>query len=125
MKLLTHNMLTSNIIKGVTKGFPLGISPSRVEVQEVDFNPEFITRILPKLDFTALRQAAQQVGHAEGLPEQLPESVESCEATQKALHHVLLQVEILEGELVCPETGRKFPIQNGIPNMLLNEDEVS
>lgn len=23
MKLLTHNMLTSNIIKGVTKGFPL------------------------------------------------------------------------------------------------------
>lgn len=25
MKLLTHNMLTSNIIKGVTKGYPLKI----------------------------------------------------------------------------------------------------
>ncbi|KAL8626006.1 hypothetical protein ACOMHN_012598 [Nucella lapillus] len=124
MKLLTHNMLTSNIIKGVTKGFPLGINASRVEVQEVDFNPEFITRVLPKLDFAALKLAATQVGHGEDVPGELPESVDSCEVTQKALHHVLLQVEVLEGELVCPETGRKFPIENGIPNMLLNEDEV-
>ena len=28
MKLITHNMLTSNIIKGVKKGFPLGITVS-------------------------------------------------------------------------------------------------
>ncbi|KAK7095481.1 multifunctional methyltransferase subunit TRM112-like protein [Littorina saxatilis] len=125
MKLLTHNMLTSNIIKGVTKGFPLVINPSRVEVQEVDFNPDFITRVLPKLDFTALKQAATQVGHADKLPEALPETADFGEDLQKTLHHVLLQVEVLEGELVCPETGRKFPISNGIPNMLLNEDEVS
>jgi len=26
--------------------------------------------------------------------------------------------------LICPESGRKFPISKGIPNMLLNEDEV-
>ena len=30
----------------------------------------------------------------------------------------------MEGELECPETGRKFPIKRGIPNMLLDEDEV-
>jgi len=30
MKLITHNMLTSNIIKGVKKGFPLGIAVSRI-----------------------------------------------------------------------------------------------
>ena len=35
-----------------------------------------------------------------------------------------LQVEVIEGELVCPESGRKFPITNGIPNMLLLEHEV-
>ena len=45
----------------------------------------------------------------------------SCGYYSNAL---FLQVEILEGALVCPETGRKFPITNGIPNMLLNEDEV-
>jgi len=37
---------------------------------------------------------------------------------------VLFQVEITEGELICPESQRKFTIKNGIPNMLLNEDEV-
>lgn len=36
----------------------------------------------------------------------------------------LVQVEVQEGTLVCPESGRRFPIKNGIPNMLLNEDEV-
>ena len=39
-------------------------------------------------------------------------------------HHVLLEVEVINGDLVCPETGRKFPIADGVPNMLLNEDEV-
>jgi multifunctional methyltransferase subunit TRM112 len=41
----------------------------------------------------------------------------------KSLHRVLLEVEVIEGELECPETGRKFPIRNGIPNMLVGEDE--
>jgi uncharacterized protein YbaR (Trm112 family) len=36
----------------------------------------------------------------------------------------LLQVHLEEGALVCPETGRRFPVSKGIPNMLLNEDEV-
>jgi len=42
----------------------------------------------------------------------------------KVLHHVLFEVIVVEGHLVCPESGRKFPISKGIPNMLLDEDEV-
>jgi multifunctional methyltransferase subunit TRM112 len=42
----------------------------------------------------------------------------------KELHHLLLEVHVLEGHLVCPESGRRFPIKDGIPNMLLHEDEV-
>lgn len=38
--------------------------------------------------------------------------------------HFKWQIEIVDGNLVCPESGRKFPIKNGIANMLLNEDEV-
>ena len=37
---------------------------------------------------------------------------------------MLLEVEVIEGELECPESGRKFPIKKGIPDMRLNEDEV-
>ena len=35
-----------------------------------------------------------------------------------------VQVEVVEGDLQCPESGRKFPVTEGIPNMLLREDEV-
>ena len=31
------------------------------------------------------------------------------------------QVQVLEGELKCPESERVFPIRKGIPNMLLDE----
>nr|XP_033810092.1 multifunctional methyltransferase subunit TRM112-like protein isoform X2 [Geotrypetes seraphini] len=33
-------------------------------------------------------------------------------------------VEVMEGTLKCPESGREFPIIRGIPNMLLNEEET-
>lgn len=65
-----------------------------------------------------------QLGHGSGLPESPPEQFESNEHFLKEAHHVMMQVEVVEGELECPESGRKFPISEGIPNMLLREDEV-
>ncbi|WAR31756.1 TR112-like protein [Mya arenaria] len=124
MKLLTHNMLTSNIIKGVSKGFPLKIVASKVEEKEVDFVPEFTARMIPKIDWPALRQAAADLGKPDNLPENVVEKYEENEEFLKKTHHVLMELEVLEGELICPETGRKFPVSNGIPNMLLREDEV-
>lgn len=56
------------------------------------------------------------------LPPEAPETTDG-DAMQK-VHHALFEVEVIEGELICPETGRKFPIKKGIPNMLCNEDEV-
>ena len=41
----------------------------------------------------------------------------------QAFHHALLEVVLVEGALLCPETGRRFPVSKGIPNLLLNEDE--
>lgn len=58
------------------------------------------------------------------LPDALtPELLEDDDVIAK-LHHALLEVHLEEGALVCPETGRRFPVSQGIPNMLLNEDEV-
>lgn len=37
MRLITHNMLKSNI-KGVETGFPLGIEVVKTEEQELEFN---------------------------------------------------------------------------------------
>jgi multifunctional methyltransferase subunit TRM112 len=41
----------------------------------------------------------------------------------KALYHVLMNVHLVEGMLTCPVTGREFPVENEIPNMMLDEAE--
>ncbi|KAM8848047.1 multifunctional methyltransferase subunit TRM112-like protein [Synchiropus picturatus] len=123
MKLLTHNMLTSHV-KGVTKGYPLLIKASEVRVTEVEFNPQFVSRMIPKLEWSALVQAADGLGHRQDLPADLIPDYEKNEEFLKQVHRALLEVEVMEGSLQCPESGREFPISKGIPNMLLNEEEA-
>lgn len=38
--------------------------------------------------------------------------------TLKALHHVLMEMQIVEGEMLCANCGHVFRIKNGIPNMV-------
>ncbi|XP_029297559.1 multifunctional methyltransferase subunit TRM112-like protein [Cottoperca gobio] len=123
MKLLTHNLLTSHV-KGVVKGYPLLIKATEVKVNEVDFNPQFVSRMIPKLEWSALVQAAEELGQRQDLPAELVPEYENNEEFLKKVHRVLLEVEVIEGCLRCPESGREFPISRGIPNMLLSEDEV-
>ena len=52
------------------------------------------------------------------LPKEVPANFAEDEAFLKALHHVVLEIEIVEAQLVCPETGKKFPVKDGIPSML-------
>ena len=90
-----------------------------MEVKEIAFNPTFISRMIPKIDWTVLRAAAEtvsththlyshllslshththhvvcwpQLGHGQGLPESLPEDYESQEDFLKQAHHVLMEV---------------------------------
>ncbi|KAH9400969.1 hypothetical protein TYRP_002552 [Tyrophagus putrescentiae] len=120
MKLLTHNMLTSKCLKGVVTGYPLKLEVSEVKTVSVDFNEDFVKRILAKMDYDVLRETAQTLGV------ELPAEKDQSESEEflKQVHHALLELEVTTGDLVCPETGRKFPIKNGIPNMLCNEDEI-
>lgn len=115
-------MLSSNI-KGVTKGFPLGIEATLIETKEVELNPEFLRHIFPKLEWKAFHDAAHTLG-LNDLPEQVEPNMLEEEEFLKKFHHALLEVHLEEGALICPETGRRFPVSRGIPNMLLNEDEV-
>ena len=61
MKLLTHNMLTSKILKNVATGYPLKITATKVEVKKVDYQPEFVNRMMKKVNYNALYEAAQTV----------------------------------------------------------------
>ena len=62
MKLLTHNMLTSHI-KGVKNGYPLRILAKQVISNKIDFNAEFIARLIPKLNWEVLKTTAQSVSN--------------------------------------------------------------
>ena len=47
VQLLTHNMLMS---PGTRNGFPLEIEVEAMETEEVDYNPDFIARMVEKLE---------------------------------------------------------------------------
>jgi len=125
MKLLTHNFLSSQFLKGVNVGYPLLLSATKVEKNDVEYNDAFIKRMIPKLDYPALVQAAKSVVQDNDLPDELVQDWETNEVFLKKVNALLLGVEVIDGELQCPETGRKFMIRSSIPNMLVNSNEVN
>lgn len=122
MRLLTHNMLSCNI-RGVTKGFPLELEVENFVTKEVPFNSDFLKHIFPKIEWKALHDAAKKMDDND-LPEQADANMLENDDFLHRFHHALLELHLEEGALICPETGRRFPVNKGIPNMLLHEDEV-
>ena len=126
-------------VKGVKNGYPLLLEVSEKKINDIDFNPDFVTRMLGKIDWSVLKNAAHQCFQMDQsdsssfptIPDEVPisqsgssgDSAQYDEQFLKAAHHLMMEVEIMEGFLVCPESGRKFKITRGIPNMLLTENE--
>ncbi|KAL5968319.1 hypothetical protein TSMEX_003911 [Taenia solium] len=125
MRLFTHNILTSRVLKSVKVGYPLAIKATKVDITPMEFEAKSTARFIPKIEWTVLKSAAEQIGadHVGQLPESIPDGYENNEEFLHQAHKALMEIDVIEGALVCPETGREFPIHNGIPNMLVNEDE--
>ncbi|XP_055307040.1 multifunctional methyltransferase subunit TRM112-like protein isoform X2 [Sitodiplosis mosellana] len=124
MKLLTYNFLTSSAIKGVKVGYPLKLHVLSQREVPSDYNAEFLVRMIPRLEWLTVLEGAKAIGYIDKLPLEIPQTFSNDTDFLQKLHHVLFEIDITDGYLECPETGRKFTISNGIPNMLLNEDEV-
>ena len=141
MKLLTHNLMQSHV-KGVKEPYPLKLEVTDKKINDIEFNPDFVTRMMEKIDWKVLKAAAELCYAAEKasgeeinpkiaqIPDEptqvITESGDSeySEDFLKLAHHILMEIEVTEGFLICPETGRKFKITRGIPNMLLTEQET-
>ncbi|CAJ1349599.1 unnamed protein product [Effrenium voratum] len=135
MRLMTHNVLQCNK-KGVQNGFPLIIKATSMKYEETPFDKSFVSAMIPKIEYHALLKAVSEVqqcpniagmdklGSLPVLPLAMPANPDEDEDFLRRLHTVLFDLSMLEGELVCPESGRVFPVNDGIPNMLLNDDEV-
>jgi uncharacterized protein YbaR (Trm112 family) len=127
------------------------ILPNTIVLEEAPFDLELIHRIISKIDYTALKGAHSQISAMclaanIDLPT-LPDTISPRILNQSETHSVdnncsnddyedadidamknifraLFEIHIIEGILVCPDTGREFPIKEGIPNMILHEDEL-
>ncbi|CAM9365964.1 unnamed protein product [Ascophyllum nodosum] len=118
MRLLTHNVLRSPM-KEVENGYPLRIEATDVQMVESDVKEDFVKNIAATLDWEALCKAASEVGMPEGsLPPALTPELLHDSSFIEALHRVLMDMHVVEGTLVCPETGRRFPITEGVPNLM-------
>jgi multifunctional methyltransferase subunit TRM112 len=81
--------------------------------------------MLRKIDWQALKSAASDLLiHDLDRFSELTEDMISDDTILRKIHHLLFEVHLIDGHLICPETSRKFPVRDGIPNMLLHEDEV-
>ena len=87
------------------------------QVVESECNVEFMRHIIPSLHWQSVLVAASAVGF-QGLPNEVGSDILQDQEFLEAMHRLLLDIHILEGFLICPDTGRKFPISEGIPNMM-------
>ncbi|GMH91921.1 hypothetical protein TrVE_jg979 [Triparma verrucosa] len=137
MRLLTHNTLQSPL----TSSYPLKITCTALRhipstPLTTDEGPyDFVRNLLEngKIEWDGVTGAREDLkDKIEELAVgdlQLPSSQPSPDSpdytsTLKTLHILLLEVHVLEGTLIDKENGRAFKIDNGIPNMILLEDEI-
>lgn len=116
MRVLSHNSLKCPA-KDVTTGYPLGLEVEELEVVETECNPEFIKSLLPSLDWKAVCIAADAIG-LKDIPAEFDNKLLSDKDFILAMHNLLLDIHIIKGFLVCPESGRRFPIENRIVDMM-------
>ncbi|KAL7411148.1 hypothetical protein BDY24DRAFT_410288 [Mrakia frigida] len=125
MRLITHNILACHVKSCNANNFPLLLSNVEIEIREAEYNEDFLKGFWPKIEWSALVDTAKTLGDT-SLPEEAPDpSVAPPEAVLKALHHVLMEIHIEEGAMICPNCNHTYPISNGIPNMLLAEHEIT
>ncbi len=129
MRLLTHNSLRNNSAEANEEGFPLKITAVEVRVDDSnevgtdqDREIAFVKGILGMLEWNALVQGASDLG-LNTLPKVLTEELANDDAFLRALYHVLMNVHLVKGMLTCPDTGREFPVTDGIPDFTMNEEE--
>ncbi|KAK9447345.1 uncharacterized protein V1518DRAFT_421986 [Limtongia smithiae] len=147
MKLLTTNFVqcTVRACASSSECFPLHFEqPSEGEVtsttaggaerlpllltrEEQDYSPVFMHGILPRIDWPALlsvySETVAAVSPGQALPETKPviENIEDPEADRvlRILHSILLETNIVQGEMRCRSCGHVYFIRDSVPNFLL------
>ena len=122
MRLLTHNSLKSPV-KEINKAYPMGLEITDMEVRQSDVNLEFMKGLIPGLDWEGVVLVANAVG-LQGMPAKFNPALLEDQSFLKAAHDLLLNIHIKTGTLVCPESGKRFPIKDEIPCLMMEEKDL-
>ena len=117
MRLLTHSSLR-NPAPDAVEGLPLLIEVTAMEVEEKDYSEDFLLAALSSVRWEAVLIAARAIGMGDAIPAALTPALLQDKAFLQACFHLLINVNVKTGVLTCSETGRQFPIIDGIPRMM-------
>jgi multifunctional methyltransferase subunit TRM112 len=102
----------------------LKIIAANTKVVNSDFNLDLMKKFLKKLDLPALTQAAKDLQIYKFDFEKLNEEELSNMEVLKYIHHLIYELQIVEGKMICNNCNREYIISNGIPNLVLNDNEI-
>ncbi|XHG05223.1 hypothetical protein AWENTII_008466 [Aspergillus wentii] len=121
MKVITANFMTCAVkgCKTSPTSFPLHFHDAELELQELDFQPQFIRNIISRIDWDGLQVTVNELGFPK-IPDSKPEGETlNDEQILKDLHRLLLETQVMEGKLTCGNCGHEYMIKEGIANFLL------
>ena len=126
MKLSTHNLLMCNKKTCIDneKNYPLIIKAVKVNTVKSEFDEEKTKVFFDKMDKRALNQGCKDLNISKFDLEKMTEEQLQDKDVLEYLHHILFEVEIEDGNLVCANCGREYMIKRGIPDMVLKDDEI-
>ena len=123
MRILTQNILRCNVKSCSDKDNWLRLVIDKSEIVPAEFNAQTIKELLKKLNYPILLQTASDLNE-KSLPPVLEDPFFEDESFLRKIHNILFQFHVIEGQLVCSECKRVYPIKNGIPNLLLDKHEI-
>ncbi len=126
MKAITHNILMCHTKKcaGSDNNYPLIIKPSNIKETQVEFDEEFTKIWFDRQDKRGLNQFCKDLGIVKFDLTNIDDKLKQDNQFLNYIHHVLNEIIVEEGTLVCPNCGREYPINKGIINYNLNDDEL-
>merc|ERR1712187_1078747 len=98
-------------------GHPYLIEVKNIRIRSVKFNPGFLRNIFRRIEWNIIFSCSRALGFSK-LPKQVDIIVLAEIKFLRAFHYALLELELDNGFLVSPQSGRKFEIKEGVLNLL-------
>lgn len=125
MKLFTHNLLMCNKKGCSINNYPLKIIPTKIINVPHEYNKDSLIRFIQKIDFNGLKSACNDLNIQLKCDfEQLTDEQKKSKEFLDYMNNLLYEIIIQDGIIKCNNCGREYKIENGITNLMLNEDET-